>query len=141
VGLNKGGAAVSFKLDETHLAFVSSHLAAHQSKTAQRNADVGEICANLKLQPQRQRQRRSAHKPDVATGFHHLVWLGDLNYRLEYGQQVRRRVTTIRVKSFNPLNKGLHTYFSVCCSLGVAPGVRSASFTHIRSIRHTQLSM
>jgi phosphatidylinositol-bisphosphatase len=87
VGLNKGGAAISFKLDDTHLAFVSSHLAAHQSKTAQRNADVGEICANLKLLPPR--QRRSAHRPDVATAFHHLVWVGDLNYRLEYGQQVR----------------------------------------------------
>jgi hypothetical protein len=86
VGLNKGGVAVSFKLDDTHLAFVSSHLAAHQSKTAQRNSDVGEICANLKLLPPA--QRRSVHKPDLATGFHHCVWVGDLNYRLEYGQQV-----------------------------------------------------
>jgi hypothetical protein len=91
VGLNKGGAAVSFKLDDTHFAFVSSHLAAHQSKTAQRNSDVGEICANLKLL--QLPQRRSVHKPDLATGFHHLVWVGDLNYRLEYGQQVREATT------------------------------------------------
>jgi hypothetical protein len=95
VGLNKGGVAVSFKLDDTHLAFVSSHLAAHQSKTAQRNSDVGEICANLKLLPQA--QRRSVHKPDLATGFHHVVWVGDLNYRLEYGQQVSNTLYCCRV--------------------------------------------
>jgi hypothetical protein len=27
---------------------------------------------------------------DLVTGFHHVVWMGDLNYRLEYGQQVRQ---------------------------------------------------
>lgn len=82
IGMNKGGVGVSLQLDDTHLAFVSSHLAAHQSKTAARNADMAEIATNLHLPG-------AARGADLATGFHHVVWMGDLNYRLEYGQQVR----------------------------------------------------
>ncbi|WIA30252.1 hypothetical protein OEZ86_000342 [Tetradesmus obliquus] len=103
VGLNKGGAAVSLKLDDTHLAFVASHLAAHQSKTQQRNADVAEIAANLKLLPQAQRQRGAVHKPDVGTGFHHLVWLGDLNYRLDWGQQAETHADSPTPEDFASL--------------------------------------
>jgi hypothetical protein len=44
---------------------------------------VAEICHELDLQ-----QSAAAAGADVATGFHHVVWMGDLNYRLEYGQQV-----------------------------------------------------
>lgn len=86
VGLNKGGVALSLRLDDTHLAFVSSHLAAHQSKAAQRNSDMSEICANIRLQ--QPGSQPVAAGADLATSYHHLVWMGDLNYRLEYGQQV-----------------------------------------------------
>ncbi len=34
---------VTLKLGDTHLAFVGSHLAAHQGQVARRNHDVGEI--------------------------------------------------------------------------------------------------
>jgi hypothetical protein len=37
VGVNKGGVAVGVKVGSTSLAFIGSHLAAHQSKTLQRN--------------------------------------------------------------------------------------------------------
>lgn len=37
VGVNKGGVAVGLKVGSTSLAFIGSHLAAHQSKTLQRN--------------------------------------------------------------------------------------------------------
>lgn len=83
IGMNKGGVAVSLKVDDTHVAFISSHLAAHQSKVGQRNADVAEISANLHL------SGGAAKGSDLTTGYHHAVWMGDLNYRLEYGQQVR----------------------------------------------------
>lgn len=46
-------------------------------------ADVAEICRELNLQPS-----AAAAGADLVTGFHHIVWMGDLNYRLEYGQQV-----------------------------------------------------
>lgn len=48
-------------------------------------ADVTEICQEMDLQ-----QSAAAAGADVATGFHHVVCMGDLNYRLEYGQQVGR---------------------------------------------------
>lgn len=76
----------SLKLDNTSLAFVCSHLAAQQSKTAQRNSDLAEICAGLHLPAG---SAAGAAGSDIMTGFHHVVWVGDLNYRLEYGQQVR----------------------------------------------------
>jgi hypothetical protein len=45
--------------------------------------DVGEICRELNLQ-----EAAAVAGADLVTGFHHVVWMGDLNYRLEYGQQV-----------------------------------------------------
>jgi hypothetical protein len=46
-------------------------------------ADVREICRELDL-----RGAVAAAGADLVTGFHHVVWMGDLNYRLDYGQQV-----------------------------------------------------
>lgn len=80
--MNKGGVGISLRVDDTHMAFISSHLAAHQGKVAQRNADVAEISANLHL------AGAAAKGADLTTAFHHLFWMGDLNYRLAYGQQV-----------------------------------------------------
>lgn len=37
VGVNKGGVAIGLQVGSTHIAFVGSHLAAHQSKTQMRN--------------------------------------------------------------------------------------------------------
>jgi hypothetical protein len=48
--------------------------------------DVCEICHELNL-----KESVAAAGADLVTGFHHIVWMGDLNYRLEYGQQVRQR--------------------------------------------------
>lgn len=45
--------------------------------------DVAEICHELDLHGS-----SAAAGADLVTGFHHVVWMGDLNYRLEYGQQV-----------------------------------------------------
>lgn len=59
VGVNKGGVAVGLKVGSTHVAFVGSHLAAHQSKTQQRN--TGERKAPVQ-QPYRRRVRRSSQQ-------------------------------------------------------------------------------
>eukprot|EP00775_Hariotina_reticulata_P010857 gene10857-11011_t len=80
IGVNKGGVCITLKVDDTHLCFVNSHLAAHQSKTAARNADVAEIVDQLRV-------LGGAKGSDAITGYHHVAWMGDLNYRLEYGQQ------------------------------------------------------
>lgn len=46
-------------------------------------ADVREICHELDL-----KDSIAASGADLVTGFHHVVWMGDLNYRLDYGEQV-----------------------------------------------------
>lgn len=75
---NKGGTAVSFAVDDLSVCFVSSHLAAHQTKCAKRNSDYAEIVQGIRLGKQ---------KMDILNQFHHVFWLGDLNYRLDFGDQ------------------------------------------------------
>eukprot|EP01128_Nolandella_sp_AFSM9_P005317 TRINITY_DN2547_c0_g1_i1.p1 TRINITY_DN2547_c0_g1~~TRINITY_DN2547_c0_g1_i1.p1 ORF type:complete len:516 (-),score=108.15 TRINITY_DN2547_c0_g1_i1:245-1660(-) len=70
---NKGGVAIGFNYLESSLAFVNSHLAAHQIEISARNQDVQEIISNLKL---------SGHE-DVTTSYQYTFWCGDLNYRIE----------------------------------------------------------
>jgi hypothetical protein len=88
VGPNKGGVGVALRVGATHIAFIAAHLAAHQGRTVHRNADVAEICNYLRLPG-------GASGADAVTGHHHIVWLGDLNYRLEYGQQVCGHCATL----------------------------------------------
>lgn len=78
IGPNKGAVAVSLTVDNTRLCFVVSHLAAHQGKSKARNDDYQRICHNLDIDPM---------DADLLTGHHHVIWLGDLNYRLDYGDQ------------------------------------------------------
>ena len=73
---NKGGLVVALTYAQTSLCFVSCHLAAHAHKLAARNADLQEILSET---------RRSVGNPklDIASEFDHVVWMGDLNYRLD----------------------------------------------------------
>ncbi|GIL84443.1 hypothetical protein Vretifemale_13061, partial [Volvox reticuliferus] len=80
VATNKGGVGISLRVWETTIAFVNSHLAAHQDRTRARNNNYRDIIRGLKLDWQ-------GSNMDVLTAFHHVIWVGDLNYRLDYGQQ------------------------------------------------------
>jgi endonuclease/exonuclease/phosphatase family metal-dependent hydrolase len=75
---NKGGVGIALMIKDTRLCFISSHLAAHQNKTAERNADVKQIIQGLHF---------GDDKMDCLHQFHHVFWMGDLNYRLAYGTQ------------------------------------------------------
>uniref|UniRef100_A0A914UWS9 Inositol polyphosphate-related phosphatase domain-containing protein n=1 Tax=Plectus sambesii TaxID=2011161 RepID=A0A914UWS9_9BILA len=70
---NKGGVAVSLRIHDTKICFVNSHLAAGSNELSRRNQDFREI------------SRIAFSGPGRPTIFDHdvLVWLGDLNYRLE----------------------------------------------------------
>lgn len=74
---NKGGVAVSMDFDGTSLCFVNAHLAAHQDMTERRNSDYVEICGGLK-------GHVGNPKQSLLSQFHHVFWMGDLNYRIEY---------------------------------------------------------
>lgn len=76
---NKGGTCVAFQIENLSMCFVNTHLAAHQHKTERRNQDVAEVIGGLKL------GRKSGG--DILNQFHHVIWMGDLNYRLDYGVQ------------------------------------------------------
>ena len=79
VATNKGGVAVSLRLWDTDICFVNSHLAAHQDKLNARNDNYRDICRGIRGLDQ--------YGMDLLTGFHHVFWLGDLNYRLDWGAQ------------------------------------------------------
>jgi Endonuclease/Exonuclease/phosphatase family 2 len=70
---NKGAVAVSFDYDDTSLCFVCSHLAARAERVPQRAEMYSKIVRGIKL----------GH-PDhnMLAQFHHVFWLGDLNYRV-----------------------------------------------------------
>jgi endonuclease/exonuclease/phosphatase family metal-dependent hydrolase len=76
---NKGGTVVAFTFHDSSLCFVNTHLAAHQDKVERRNADVAEVIRGIKL----------GHKGkyDILNQYHHVFWMGDLNYRLDFGDQ------------------------------------------------------
>eukprot|EP00462_Mataza_sp_D1_P005778 CAMPEP_0175124688 /NCGR_PEP_ID=MMETSP0087-20121206/2915_1 /TAXON_ID=136419 /ORGANISM="Unknown Unknown, Strain D1" /LENGTH=1223 /DNA_ID=CAMNT_0016406473 /DNA_START=13 /DNA_END=3684 /DNA_ORIENTATION=- len=82
---NKGGVMISFRVRDLHLAFVSSHLAAHQHKIEARNSNVRDI-----IEGTRHNVLGSSHKAALDSGiFDHVFWCGDLNYRIDYlNQQV-----------------------------------------------------
>merc|ERR1712130_343218 len=80
---NKGGTAISFYLGTMSFCFINSHLAAHQDKTAQRDADFKAIVKGLR--------HLGGESADALHQFHHVFWMGDLNYRLDYGDQGDKR--------------------------------------------------
>lgn len=77
---NKGGLLCTFHIDGTKLAFISCHLTAHEGALhcAQRNASIVEILGGV---------RAGDHRFDVAEQFHHVFWMGDMNYRTTYSNE------------------------------------------------------
>lgn len=69
---NKGGVAVRFKLHNTRMCFVCSHLAAGKSHVVERNQDMADIARRLDFG-----KGRSLDSHD------YVFWFGDLNYRIE----------------------------------------------------------
>ena len=71
---NKGGIITCLNILGSPIAFVSSHLNAHQGNVQRRNEDFKAICTCMSSIP----------PPfDLCSGFHHIIWAGDLNYRIE----------------------------------------------------------
>jgi phosphatidylinositol-bisphosphatase len=73
VGGNKGAVAIRFKLYNSSICFVCSHLAAHQHNVQGRNSDFHNISQRLKFE---------GRVIDIRD-HDYLFWLGDLNYRID----------------------------------------------------------
>jgi len=91
---NKGGVAIRFQLHDSTFCLVNTHLSAHQENLLRRNQDFHEISRRIQFT-----------LPSGATlGIHdhdHLFWLGDLNYRIDLGDDEVK--AAIRVSDWDTL--------------------------------------
>ena len=71
---NKGAIGSTFKLFESPIAFIAAHFAAHQTHVQMRNDNYQKIVTSMNI---------DIKKPnDIFSSFHHIIWAGDLNYRI-----------------------------------------------------------
>eukprot|EP01038_Epipyxis_sp_PR26KG_P007396 gene7396-10080_t len=72
---NKGGLVLGLEVEGTKLAFVSTHLAAHEGikYCNARNESIIEILNGARI---------GNTNLDITHQYHHVFWMGDMNYRL-----------------------------------------------------------
>ncbi|KAL3122896.1 hypothetical protein niasHT_010296 [Heterodera trifolii] len=88
---NKGGVGMSFRLNDTHICLVNSHLAAGGNELYRRNQDF-RLISQMRF-----RKGHGMFEHDV------VIWLGDLNYRLDIPLTYDEVVQQIKEKRFAQL--------------------------------------
>jgi hypothetical protein len=77
---NKGGICLSMKLWGTLISFVSCHLTAHEGvqNCFLRNESIKEILGGIRV-------GKSPY--DIVNTSHHIIWMGDMNYRTTFSME------------------------------------------------------
>jgi hypothetical protein len=85
---NKGGICMSLKVRGTTLAFVSCHLTAHEGadKCYMRNESVKEILGGIRV---------GKSQYDIVNTSHHVIWMGDMNYRITFDTETPGDIVNI----------------------------------------------
>jgi len=104
---NKGGVCVAFDFDNCKLCFVNSHLAAHQHKCEARNEDYGNIVEGLS----------EKLNMGLLNSFHHLFWVGDLNYRCDWPPTT----TVFDEKTMSPAENDFHAALELIAAKQLHP--------------------
>lgn len=85
---NKGGVGIRFQVHETTICIVNSHLNAHESGVSRRNHDYQEIGRKMRFEDMGlvgcyQSVMKKQSKVYMVWDHDILLWMGDLNYRIE----------------------------------------------------------
>lgn len=94
---NKGGVAISFNYsNHSKICFIASHLAAGHHNLLERHVDYKTISKGIKLS-----KNKSISDCDI------LIWLGDLNYRIQLPNDLVRKMLDINKPSpqFKPMER------------------------------------
>lgn len=100
VGRQKGAVAIAFNFMQTYFLFISCHLAPHEGNVEERNCQYRRICRTTFSNPREKMQSSCLHSPSRLIKLWRrrrkgtinpssvekcdvVVWLGDLNYRIE----------------------------------------------------------
>uniref|UniRef100_A0A8C6KWD1 phosphatidylinositol-3,4,5-trisphosphate 5-phosphatase n=1 Tax=Nothobranchius furzeri TaxID=105023 RepID=A0A8C6KWD1_NOTFU len=95
---NKGAVGVSFMFNGTSFGFVNSHLTSGSEKKLRRNQNYFNILRLLNLGD------KKLNPFDVTHQFTHLIWLGDLNYRVDFpSSEAEHIVTKIKQQQYQEL--------------------------------------
>lgn len=84
---NKGAVGLSFTIGDTSMCFVGAHLAANHDKMERRASDIGEIIWGIRL---------GVHGTPLTNQFTHVIWAGDLNYRIDMEREECERLVQER---------------------------------------------
>eukprot|EP00117_Sycon_ciliatum_P011424 scpid26048/ scgid0179/ Phosphatidylinositol 3,4,5-trisphosphate 5-phosphatase 2; Inositol polyphosphate phosphatase-like protein 1; Protein 51C; SH2 domain-containing inositol 5&apos len=92
---NKGAVAVSLHFGTTSMCFICAHLTSGTEKCTRRNNNYRDILRGLQL------GQRSLQQFDLTSQFHHVFWLGDLNYRLQCEDEAGATAIVNHIKENN----------------------------------------
>jgi len=90
---NKGGVGVGFRWRDVPICFINAHLSAHQHKISERNRNFSQIMGKLTLEGTVNRVEGFSFEPTIL--FEHLIFMGDLNYRINLPYRQAENATTL----------------------------------------------